>query len=161
MRLRQRLSNVWTVLSQPVSRARAIIGLITGVITIGGTLLSITGLRPSEPRFGEVVAVVQDSRTQHPVAGAVVEVLSASNAQVSTLLAKKEGRARSALREGMYRLRVSHPGFTNEVRSIEVQAGRTAEIVVGLKPRPAPPPVAKTGQDRENAFKKFFRKLGF
>jgi PEGA domain len=41
------------------------------------------------------------------------------------------------MREGTYRLRVTHPRFGTEVRQIQVIAGQTTEVRLRLTPRAA------------------------
>ena len=45
------------------------------------------------------------------------------------------------MKEGPYRLRVSHPRFATEVRQIQVIAGQTTEVHVRLAPRPTASPL--------------------
>ena len=82
----------------------------------------------------EIVAVVQDARSGKAVTDATVEVLTPRDALVTTLGAA-DGEARSQMKEGPYRLRVTHPRFAPEVRQIQVIAGQTTEVRVRLAPR--------------------------
>ena len=67
----------------------------------------------------------------------------------------KNGQARQTLKEGAYRLRVSHPKFSMEVRQIQVFAGQSQEIRLRLAPRAAEKasPLEKAGE----AIRKIFR----
>jgi hypothetical protein len=121
-----------------LSRLQAIVGLVAGVISVGGA--AYTFFVPSRPPTGTVVAIVQDARSEKPVPDATVEVLTLDNAVVTTLSSDAPGRARYALREGAYRLRVTHPRFGAEVRQVMVQAGQTSEVRVKLAPRTAASP---------------------
>lgn len=127
------LSRTWDVLNEPLSRFRPIVGLLAGLISISGTLFSIPQLFTGAPGMGEVVAVVRDAKSDKPVPDATIEILNPQNALVATLTPNASGRAPRALKEGPYRVRVSHPRFAAEVRQVHVQAGRTAEVRVRLR----------------------------
>ncbi len=117
------------------SRVQATLGIIAAVLSIGGALYGY--LRPGRTApadSGEVIAIVQD-RAGKPVTDATVEVLTPKDALVTTLPVAG-GEARRTLREGSYRLRVSHPRYATETRQIQVLAGQSAEIHIRLAPRP-------------------------
>ena len=119
-----------------LSRVQAIFGLIAALLSIGGALYGY--LRPGRaPHTGELLALVQEARSGKAVTHATVELLTPKDALVTTLGAAT-GEARSRMKEGPYRLRVSHPRFATEVRQIQVIAGQTTEIHFRLAPRPAP-----------------------
>jgi hypothetical protein len=115
------------------------VGICAGVITITGSVVSLAGFHGRPPAFGEMVAVVQDARELAPLADATVEILTPQDALVTTLTAPGDGRVARRLKEGKYRVRVSHPRFAALVRQIEVSSGETSELRVSLLPRPAPP----------------------
>lgn len=118
-----------------LSRVQAIFGLIAALLSISGALYGY--LRPGRaPHAGDLVAVVQDARSGKAVPDALVEVLTPRDALVTTLGAT-DGEARSQMKEGPYRLRVTHPRFAPEVRQIQVIAGQTTEVRVRLAPRSA------------------------
>src|SRR5213593_1244088 len=91
------------------------------------------------PALGEMIAVIQDMREHAPLADATVEILTPQDALVTTLTAPSDGRVARRLKEGKYRVRVSHPQFMPQVRQIEVSSGERSELRVSLAPRPAPP----------------------
>jgi hypothetical protein len=123
-----------------LSRMQAIFGLIAALLSIGGALYGY--LRPGRaPNTGDVVAIVQEARSGKPVPDATVEILTAKDALV-TALPLNGGEGRSQMKEGAYRLRVTHPRFAPEVRQIQVIGGQTTQIQVRLAPRPAAPPVS-------------------
>jgi hypothetical protein len=103
---------------------------------------------------GEVVAIVQDARTGKPVPDAAVEVLTLKDAVVTTLTPGALGQARGTLKEGTYRLRITHPRFVAEVRQVQVVAGQTSEVRLKLTP-----PAAKSNPVEEavGAVKKIFK----
>jgi carboxypeptidase family protein len=118
-----------------LSRVQAIFGLIAALLSISGALYGY--LRPARaPHAGDLIAVVQDARSGKAVTDATVEVLTPRDALVTTLGAT-DGEARSQMKEGPYRLRVTHPRFAPEVRQIQVIAGQTTEVRVRLAPRSA------------------------
>ena len=149
MRLPARVRSALTL-----TRFQAIIGISAGVLSIGVTVWGI--LITSRPPItsGEIVAIVQEARTEKPVADATIEILTPSDALVTTLVAKN-GQARQTLKEGAYRLRVRHPKFSMEVRQIQVFAGQSQEIRLRLAPRAAEKasPLEKAGE----AIRKIFR----
>lgn len=120
-----------------LSRVQATLGIIAALLSISGALYGY--LRPGRaPHTGEVVAVVQEARSGKAVTDATVEILTPKDALV-TSLAAGTGEARSQMKEGAYRLRVTHPRFAPEVRQIQVIAGQTTEVHVRLAPRAAAP----------------------
>ena len=119
-----------------LTKMQAIFGLIAALLSIGGALYGY--LRPGKPAptTGELVAIVQDAKSGKAVNEATLELLTAEDALVTTL-SLNDGEARRSLREGLYRLRVTHPRYAAEERSIQVMAGETAEVRVRLAPRAA------------------------
>jgi hypothetical protein len=129
-----------------LSRVQAIFGIIAALLSIGGALYGY--LRPGRaPHTGDVVAVVQDARSGKAVTDATVEILTSKDALVTTLAATS-GEARSQMKEGAYRLRVTHPRFATEVRQIQVIAGQTTEVRVRLAPRAAAAPTPLGSAER-------------
>jgi len=137
-------------------RAHSIIGIIAGCISISLGLYSYLHLsKPAVPVVGEVVAIVQDARTGKPVPDATVEVLTLKDAVVTTLVPGAGGQPRGKLKEGTYRLRVTHPRFVAETRQVQVMAGQTSEVHLRLAP--PPPPRAGPVDDALGAVKKIFK----
>ncbi len=138
-----------------LSRFQAIVGITAGFISISVGLY--TYLHQSKPApfvTGDVVAIVQDARTGKPVLDAAVEVLTLKDAVVTTLTPGAGGQARGTLKEGTYRLRITHPRFVAEVRQVQVVAGQTSEVRLRLAP-----PAAKSHPVDEavSAVKKIFK----
>ncbi len=152
------------MLRQPLSRIQAVVGITAGVISIVGAFYSVKyGVAP-RVREGQIVAIVQDARSHRPVTDATVEIYTAKDAIVTTLTPKQQGRIRHTVREGNYKLRVSHPRFLAEIRPVQVQAGQVSEVRLALAPRPVPVTNSKPAAKSESSgstIKKFFRKLGF
>jgi hypothetical protein len=155
------------VLSMPLSRVQAVVGVLAGCLTIVGTLVSYTGLtKPPAPVQGEIIAYVQLGNSHKPLPNAVVEILTAQDAIVTTLTPEMDGRITRKLKEGRYRLRVTHPNLMPETRTVEVHAGQQSQVRVALVPRPAPRPVrAVTAtlrvEEQPGPVRKFFKNLGF
>ena len=126
------------VLRQPLSTVQAVVGILAGVLTIGGGFLSVTGITSAAPppaSNGELVMHVQDARTRKPVMLATVEIFTSHDALVTTLTVEGDGRLVRRLKEGQYRLRVTHPAFGTEVRRVEVHTGQSSDVRIPLTVR--------------------------
>lgn len=134
-----RFSSMRATWNVSLPRVHAIVGLLAGVVSVSGAVLSVPQFFKPAPGMGEVVAVVQEAKSQKAVADATVEILTPQNALVTTLTPNPLGQARHTLKEGPYRLRVSHPRFTAEVRQIQVFSGQTVEVRVRLQAGSSPP----------------------
>jgi hypothetical protein len=145
-------------LRQPLSRVQAIVGFVTGLVTIGGVILPLIGVMPRSRPQGELVAVVHDVRSRKPVVNATIEVLTLQDAIVTTLFSKDDG-ARYLLKQGGYRLRVTHPKYTTQVRQVLMQPGQRAQIYFALAPVAPPPPKVVT-TEKVSTVKKLFRGIG-
>jgi len=145
-------SGAWHIFGIPLARVQTIVGLIAGLLSIGAGVYSfLWATRPAVSTAGEVVTVVFEANSSTLVPDAVAELFSEKgNALVTTLTPQGPGRARQTVKEGTYRLRVTHPRYVAEVRQIQVLAGQTAEVRVRLAPRvpaarAAPPAGAPAG----------------
>lgn len=137
-------------------RTHSIIGIIAGCLSISLGLYSYLHLsKPAAPVVGDVVAIVQDARTGKPVTDATVEILTLKDAVVTTLVPGTPGQARGKLKEGTYRLRVTHPRFVAETRQVQVMAGQTSEVHLRLVP--PPPPRVGPVDEAVGAVKKIFK----
>jgi len=143
-----------------LSRVQATLGIIAALLSIGGALYGY--LRPGKtaaPDQGVVVAIVQEAKSGKPVADAIVEVLTPKDALVTTV-PSTGGEGRRQIKEGTYRLRVTHPRYATEVRPIQVVAGQTSEVHVRLAPRPSASPLApaeRAVNEGVEGLKKIFR----
>jgi hypothetical protein len=142
-----------------LTRVQAVFGLIAALLSIGGALYGF--LRPARaPDTGEVVAIIQEAKSGKAVPGATVELLTLKDALVTTL-AVSGSEARRPMREGTYRLRVTHPRYVTEMRQIQVLPGQTAEIHVRLAPRASIPsplaPAERAVSEGVEGLKKIFR----
>ena len=142
-------------------RTHSIIGIIAGCVSISLGVYSYLHLaKPAPPVVGDVVAIVQEARTGKPIPDATVEILTVKDAAVVTTLAPgTAGQARGKLKEGTYRMRVTHPRFVTETRQVQVVAGQVSEVHVRLASPPPPPPPPKAGPVDEavGAVKKLFK----
>jgi hypothetical protein len=120
-----------------LTRVQGLCGMAAALLSIGGAFGYLVPVRHDR---GEVLAIVQEARSGRPVANATVEVLTLQDALVTTVPPVAVGSARVPMKEGTYRLRVTHPRYVTESRQIYVLAGQTAEIHMRLAARPAPPP---------------------
>jgi Carboxypeptidase regulatory-like domain len=146
-----------------LSGTQSVIGLVAGLFSVfGGVYTGVQYFaRPSGT--GEVVAVVHDARTGRPVTAPSVEILGNDDALLTTLVAGDSGEARTRLREGTYRLRITHPRYAPDTRRVRVGAGETAEIRIQLAPRgpsSGPPAVVseatRTVNEGVRAVRRFF-----
>jgi hypothetical protein len=145
-----------------MTAVQSIVGLAAGLISIVGAGYSaMQFFTPPSPQYGEVVAIVREARTDRPVADATVEVFTREDALVTTVTADK-GLVRQPLKEGLYRLRVSHPRFGAESRHVQVQARQTAEVRFQLRSGGSSPVGSATRAVNEGvgAVSRFFRGLG-
>jgi hypothetical protein len=147
-----------------ISTLQSVVGLTAGVISIVGAAYSAVQIFKPAPHYGELVAVVREVRTDKPVADATIEVFTREDALVTTLTPTDRGQVRHSLREGQYRLRVSHPRYGAESRQIVVQARQTAEVRFQLAQRGGgSSPVGdatRAVNQGVGAVKGFFRGLG-
>ena len=127
------LAKKWATLNASLSRVQAIVGLLAGIVSVTGALYSVTQFFQPAPGMGEVVAVVQEGKTEKSVSDATIEILTPQNALVATLTPDYLGRAHQRLKEGMYRVRVSHPRYAAEVRQVQVFSRQTVEVKVRLR----------------------------
>ena len=143
-----------------LSRVQATLGIIAALLSIGGFLYGY--LRPAKavaPDQGEIVALVQEAKSGQPVSDATVELLTPKDALVTTVPITG-GQGRRQIKEGTYRLRVTHPRYATEVRQIQVVAGQTAEIRLRLAPRATGSPLTpaeRAVNEGVEGLKKIFR----
>lgn len=146
----------------PLPKLQAIVGVAAGALTIIVTGGSLLGLSYRAPVQGELVASVSTTRQRVPVRDATVEILTPAAAVITTLSADDEGRIRYRLREGQYRLRVTHPQYLPDQKDIQVWAGQRADVRVTLAPPPPRPPRAvavPARREESGGVRKFFDRL--
>jgi hypothetical protein len=150
------------------STMQAVVGLVTGLISIVGAAYSAVDTLKAAPAPGQIVVTVRDAAAR-PVSAPVVEVLGADNAIVTTIIPGADGVARRALVAGGYRVRVVHPDFREAERSVQVTPDTATELTLVLERKaratavtttpppnptasaPAPTPAARAPARRGNA----------
>jgi hypothetical protein len=114
-----------------LSKLQTVVGLTAGILSI---LLSVAAfLKPASSDKAEIVAIVQDGKTEKAVTDATIEILTPEDALITTLKPDWRGKARWKADEGRYRLRVSHPRYRSEVRDVQVISKESTEVRVELK----------------------------
>ena len=86
------------------------------------------------PTDGELLTVVRDS-SGAPLSDARIAVLTLADAPVTSFRAAAPVGGLRVLKEGTYRVRVSHPKYVTETRMVQVIAGHTSEVRFTLAPR--------------------------
>jgi hypothetical protein len=112
------------------SRVQAIVGLTAGLLSISFSLAAF--FTPASNK-AELVAIVQDGKTEKAVSDATVEVLTPQDAVITMLKPDWSGKARFKLDEGRYRVRVSHPGYRPEVRDVQLISKESTELRLQLR----------------------------
>ena len=113
-----------------MSRVQTFVGLAAGILSITGAFVAF--FKPA-PDKGELVAIVQDARTEKAVSDAMIEILTPRDALITTLKPNWSGKARYTLDEGHYRLRVSHPRYSPEIREVQLTSSQSTEVRVQLR----------------------------
>jgi hypothetical protein len=113
-----------------LSKVQTIVGLTAGLLSISFSLAAL--LKPPSNK-AELVAVVQDGKTDKAVSDAMVEVLTTEDAIITSLKPDWSGKARFKLDEGRYRVRVSHPKYRSEVRNVQLVSKESTEIRLQLR----------------------------
>jgi Carboxypeptidase regulatory-like domain len=113
-----------------LSRVQTIVGLTAGLLSISFSLAAL--LKPASNK-AELVAVVQDGKTEKALSDAMVEVLTTEDAVISSMKPDWSGKARFNLDEGRYRIRVSHPKYHSEVRDVQLVSKEKTVIRLQLR----------------------------
>jgi hypothetical protein len=132
------------------STAQAVVGLVTGVISIVGAAYSAVDTFRAAPAPGAIVAVVRDSADK-PIPSAVVEVLGPENAIVTTMIPGDDGVVRRAVVAGAYRVRVVHPDFVETERDVKVDPDTATEVNFVLASRPGSAAPARAQRSSRDA----------
>jgi carboxypeptidase family protein len=112
---------------------RTIVLLLAASLSIAGYTYRYFELATT-PTDGELLTVVRDSRGA-PLSDARIAVLTLADAPVTSFRAAAPVGGLRVLKEGTYRLRVSHPKYVTETRMVQVIAGHTSEVRFTLAPR--------------------------
>lgn len=125
---------------------RTTVLLLAASLSIGGYAYRYFEIATA-PTEGELLTVVRDS-SGAPLSDARIAVLTLANAPVASFRAAAPAGGLRVLKEGTYRLRVSHPKYVTETRLVQVIAGHTSEVRFKLAPRvvatPAPASIPAT-----------------
>jgi hypothetical protein len=112
----------------PLGSLQSIVSLLAGILSISGAMYSAVRWVKPASAAGEIVAVVRAARSDRPVPGTTIEVLTPADALVATVAAGDDGYGRHTVAEGTYHVRVSAPRFVAQTRDVQVQPGTTAEV---------------------------------
>jgi len=126
-------------LKMRLSGVQTAVGLIAGVLSILGALQATPNYFAPAVGQGGLVAVVVDAKTDKAVSEATIEILAPNNAIVTTRKSGYFGKASATLAEGEYRIRVSHPQYGAEVRTVYVLSGQSGEVRIRLRSGVAAP----------------------
>jgi hypothetical protein len=113
-----------------LSKVQTIVGLTAGLLSITFSLATL--FKPASNK-AELVALVQDGKTEKAVSDAMVEVLTPQDAVITSLKPDGSGKARFKLDEGRYRVRVSHPKYRSEVRDVQLVSKESTEVRLQLR----------------------------
>jgi hypothetical protein len=116
----------------PLSRFQSLVGTLAGIASITGAAFSLVHfVYPANT--GDLVTIVQAAGSRRGVTDATIEVLTTQDAIVATLTPDSTGRVTQELTEGIYVVRVSHPGYAAEVRRVQVLPRQTVEVRASLR----------------------------
>ena len=112
---------------------RTIVLLLAASLSIVGYAYRYFELATT-PTDGELLTVVRDSGGV-PLSDARIAVVTLADAPVTSFRAAAPVGGLRVLKEGTYRVRVSHPKYVTETRMVQVIAGHTSEVRFTLAPR--------------------------
>jgi hypothetical protein len=118
---------------------RTIVLLLAASLSIAGYAYRYVQFGTA-PTDGELLTVVRDSGGA-PLSNARIAVLTLTDVPVTSFRAAAPAGGMRVLKEGTYRLRVSHPKFVTETRMVQVIAGQTSEVRFTMLPRVVATPV--------------------
>jgi hypothetical protein len=113
-----------------LSRLQTFVSLAAGIVSI---TVAIPNFFRSGAIKGELVAIVQDAKTDKAISDAVIEVLTPQGTVVTTLTPDLFGKARCTLDEGRFRVHVSHPRFGDQIREVQIVSKQTTQLQVQLR----------------------------
>jgi carboxypeptidase family protein len=152
-------------------RSSMSLGLFRTIVLLLAASFSIAGYVhryleiATAPTEGELLTVVRDAGGA-PLSDARIAVLTLANEPVTSFRAVAPAGGPRVLREGTYRLRVTHPKYVTETRMVQVTAGHTSEVRIKLGPRTVRAAHAPTqattatraGDERPDGWKRIFKR---
>jgi hypothetical protein len=140
-----------------LTRFHTVVGTLAGIASITGAAFSLVQFARPANR-GDLVAIVQAAGSREGVTDATIEVLTTQNAIVATLTSDSTGRVSQELAEGVYVVRVSHPGYAADVRRVQVLPRQTVEVRASLRAgSSSPTPIERAANTGVNAVRRAFR----
>lgn len=124
---------IWLRRHVSLMGVRTVVLLVAASLSTGGYVYSYLK-RVSLPTEGELLTVVRDPGDA-PLSDARVDVLTIDHAVVTSFSAAAPSGGPRVLKEGTYRLRVTHPRYAPETRLVQVIAGHTSEVRIRMLPR--------------------------
>ena len=117
---------------------RTIVLLLAASLSIAGYAYQSFEFAMS-PTEGELLTVVRDAAGA-PLSDARIAVLTLADTALTSFRAAAPAGGMRVLKEGTYRLRVSHPKFVTQTRLVQIIAGQTSEVRLTMVPRIAATP---------------------
>lgn len=115
-----------------LSKTQSLVATATGLISIVGAVYSFTNFLRPVTSSGDVVAILRDATSHDPVSDATIEILTLQDALLASLTPDSAGHARRALKEGSYKVRVSHPNYAVETRRVHITPSQIVEVRLDL-----------------------------
>ena len=117
---------------KPLRSLQGAIAIATGLITIVGAGYSVYRFMNPWSAKGVIEAVIQDGESGGPLAGAKVEIRSATKAVIATVDADQNGRVNYVLKEGQYGLRIVRDGYWEATRQFQITPGQKVELPIKM-----------------------------
>jgi hypothetical protein len=151
-----------TVARPSLSLIQTVVAISAGVTSVLGGAYTLWSHVKPEPGNGQVVAIIRELHSEKPVNAATLEILTPKDELVATMTSPESGQLQYTLKEGSYRLRVSHPMYAAEYLAVYVGAGRAAEVRIELsRSIVGSTPVDHAARTVGEGVKRFFKDLGF
>jgi hypothetical protein len=112
---------------------RTIVLLLAASLSIAGYAYRYVEFATT-PTEGELLTVVRAAGGA-PLSDARIAVLTLADVPLTSFRAAAPAGGMRVLKEGTYRLRVTHPKFVTETRMVQVIAGQTSEVRFTMVPR--------------------------
>lgn len=150
-----------TVARPSLSFIQTVVAISAGITSVLGGAYTLWSHVKPEPGNGHVVAIIREVRSEKPVSGATLEILTPNDELVATLTSSDSGQLQYTVKEGSYRLRVSHPMYAAEYLAVYVGSGRAAEVRIELtRSMIGSTPAGQAARTVGDGVKRFFKDLG-